>query len=177
MRRGTTVAGYSGTPLVQKLGIKPGQRVALLNAPKDLTATLGELPEGVQLDHGFPKSKRRPDGILLFVSSRSQLQRRLPTLRTKMAPDSGLWVCWPKKASGVRTDMTEDAIRQVALPIGLVDNKVCAVNATWSGLRLVIRLELRFSGKRPTRSSAHGRVPGFISAREPKKGGTRSGLS
>jgi hypothetical protein len=137
------VAGYSGTPLVQKLGIKPGQRVVLLNAPEDFPDTLGELPDGVVLDRKFPTSKRPPDGILLFVSSRSQLQRRLPILRARMAPNSGLWVCWPKKASGVQTDMTEGAIRQVALPIGLVDNKVCAVDATWSGLRLVIRLELR----------------------------------
>ena len=148
------MAGYSGTPLFQKLGIKPGHRVALLAAPEAFPDTLGELPEGVVLRRGFPKSKRPPDCILLFVSSRSQLQRQVPILRTRMAPESGLWVCWPKKASQVQTDMTEEAIRQVALPIGLVDNKVCAVDATWSALRLVIRLEFRSRPRRATQNRA-----------------------
>jgi Tetratricopeptide repeat len=137
------VAGYSGTPLVQKLGIKPGHRVALVNPPDDFAKTLGELPDGVQLDGRMPSAKRAPDAVVWFVSRRKELLRRLPILRARMEQASSLWVCWPKKASGVATDMTEGAIREVALPIGLVDNKVCAVDATWSGLRLVVRLELR----------------------------------
>jgi hypothetical protein len=163
------VAGYSGTPLVQKLGIKPGHRMALVNAPDDFAKTLKELPDGVVLDWRFPSAKRPPDGVVWFVSRRADLVRRLPVLRSRIAPASSLWVCWPKKASGVQTDMTEDAIRAVALPLGLVDNKVCAVDTTWSGLRLVIRLELRPSGKRgtygPAGRRADGTAPGAVSGR------------
>jgi hypothetical protein len=142
------VAGYSGTPLSQKLGIKPGHRVSLVNAPDDFAATLGELPDGVQLAWRMPSPRRPPEVVVWFVRQVAELVKRLPVLRSGMAPAGSLWVCWPKKASGVQTDMTEDAIRHVALPIGLVDNKVCAVDATWSGLRLVIRLELRPLGGR-----------------------------
>jgi Protein of unknown function (DUF3052) len=137
------VAGYSGTPLDQKLGIKPGHRVALINAPDDFAKTLGELPDGVELDGRMPSARRPSEVVVWFVSRRRELVQRLPILRSRIAPTSSLWVCWPKKASGVQTDITEDVIRQVALPTGLVDNKVCAVDATWSGLRLVVRLELR----------------------------------
>lgn len=148
--------GYSGTPLVQKLGIGAGQRVALVNAPDDFAETLGELPEGVALSWRAPAAKEPPDGVVWFVSRRSELRRRFPVLRARMAPAGSLWVCWPKRASGVATDMTEHAIREVALPTGLVDNKVCAVDATWSGLRLVIRLEHRPAGRSGKARSAGG---------------------
>jgi hypothetical protein len=148
------VVGYSGTPLVQKLGIKSGLRIAVVNAPDGFARTLGELPEGVVLEWRTPSAKRPPDGMVWFVSRRSELLRRFAVLRGRMLPAGSLWVCWPKRTSGVETDMTEHAIREVALPSGLVDNKVCAVDATWSGLRLVIRLEHRPS---TARGQAQGR--------------------
>ena len=134
-------AGYSGTPLPRKLGIKPGHRVALLGAPDGFERdALGELPADV--------SVRRRTGatagvIVSFHVRRAQLERRLPALRAMMEPAAGLWIAWPKRASGVPTDITEDALRETALPTGLVDNKVCAIDEIWSGLRLVIRLEHR----------------------------------
>jgi len=139
--RPTSPAGYSGTPLPRKLGIKPGHRVALLRAPDAFEPdVLGELPGGVAVR----RSARGPvDVIVSFHTERADLERRLATLRAMMEPDAGLWIAWPKKASKVPTDITEDVVRDVALPTGLVDNKVCAIDATWSGLRLVIRKELR----------------------------------
>jgi len=128
-------AGYSGTPLVQKLGIKPDSRVALLGAPAGFDA-LDDVDAATRLGGRF-------DVIVFFTTRRSELERRLPALRRAMGPAAGLWVGWPKKASGAATDMTEDVVRDVALPTGLVDNKVCAIDETWSGLRLVIRKELR----------------------------------
>jgi hypothetical protein len=145
------LAGYSGTPLAQKFGIKPGHSVALVNAPDNFAKTLGQLPDGAALEWRMPRASQRPDCMVWFVARRAQLLRRLGVFRTRMAPTSSLWVCWPKKASGVETDMTEGVIRDVALPIGLVDNKVCAVDATWSGLRLVIRVELRPVGQAKAR--------------------------
>lgn len=136
------MAGYSGKPLPQKLGIQPGDSVALLSPPEDFGRTLGALPEGVTLYSGLPRAGQ-PDVVVWFVSRRAELEARLQGIRGRMAPATGLWVAWPKKASGVATDMTENAIRAVALPTGLVDNKVCAIDETWSGLRLVIRLEHR----------------------------------
>jgi hypothetical protein len=136
------MAGYSGTPLPQKLGIKEGHQFAVIDAPKDFLRTLGELPGGVTL-HGEMPSKGPVDVVVWFVSRRSDFERRLGSIRGRMASAGGLWVAWPKKASGIVTDMTEHVIREVALPTGLVDNKVCAIDATWSGLRLVIRLEHR----------------------------------
>jgi hypothetical protein len=136
-----TAAGYSGTPLPRKLGIKPGHRVALLGAPDGFEAdTLGELPDGVGV---VRRAGREADVIVSFHTSRAELERRLPTLRAMMEPAAGLWIAWPKRASKVPTDMTEDVVREIALPTGLVDNKVCAIDATWSGLRLVIRLSAR----------------------------------
>jgi hypothetical protein len=143
------MAGYSGTPLPTKLGIKPDSRVALVNAPDGFSAVLGELPPGVTVR----RQARGPlDVIVAFFVRRTEFERRLPTLSAALHPDGGLWVAWPKQASGVATDMTENVIRDVALPTGLVDNKVCAVDGTWSGLRLVIRRE-----HRPARRS--GTVP------------------
>jgi hypothetical protein len=136
------MAGYSGTPLPRKLGIKEGHQVALVDAPEAFEESLGDLPEGVTVHNSIPP--RGPlDVVVWFTLRRSDFARRLGKIRLRMAPAAGLWVAWPKKASGVVTDMTEHAIREVALPTGLVDNKVCAIDETWSGLRLVIRLENR----------------------------------
>jgi hypothetical protein len=136
-----STGGYSGTPLPRKLGIKPGHRVALLGAPDGFEAdTLGELPDGVGV---VRRAGGEADVIVSFHTSRAELERRLPALRAMMEPAAGLWIAWPKRASKVPTDMTEDVVREIALPTGLVDNKVCAIDATWSGLRLVIRLSAR----------------------------------
>jgi hypothetical protein len=130
-------AGYSGTPLRKKLGIKPGHAVAFLSAPDGFETLLGELPDGVRV-----KSRLRGplDVIVFFTTRRPELERRLPALRRAMDPAAGLWIAWPKGSSGVDTDMTEDVARDVGVANKLVDNKVCAIDETWSGLRLVIRL-------------------------------------
>jgi hypothetical protein len=128
-------AGYSGTPLPQKLGIKPGSRVLLVAAPPELVeAVAGE---------GEVVAEGPVDVIVAFFTERPALEAALDGLRAQMEPAAGLWIAWPKRASKVPTDMTEDVVREVALPTGLVDNKVCAIDETWSGLRLVIRKELR----------------------------------
>jgi hypothetical protein len=133
----STPAGYSGTPLPRKLGIKPGARLALIDAPEDFTSTLGELPPGVEvrtrLRGGF-------DVILGFFVARTELERRLPAARSALDPSGGLWLAWPKRTSGVTTDLGEGVVRELGLATGLVDNKVCAIDATWSGLRFVYRL-------------------------------------
>ncbi len=135
------MAGYSGTPLPQKLGIKDGSKVALVNAPTGFADVLGV----------GGKDRAPLDVIVLFVTRRAELERQLGSCRGKMQPDAGLWIAWPKKASKVPTDITEQTIRDVALPTGLVDNKVCAIDETWSGLRLVIRKELRAAPTKPTK--------------------------
>ena len=134
----TPPAGYSGTPLARKLGIKPGTRLALIGAPPGFERTLDGMPSGVQI---VTSLTRRPDLIVWFVASRLGLERRMPAIASRMG--QGLWVAWPKKASGVATDLTEDAVRADALPRGLVDVKVCAIDPTWSGLKLVRRRERR----------------------------------
>lgn len=134
------MSGYSGTPLRDKLGFKSGQRVSFVNAPSEFPHVLGELPAGVRISERL----RGPlDLIVCFITSRRLLEQRLPALRRAMAPAAMLWIAWPKRTSGVETDMTEDVVRAVALPTGLVDTKVCAIDETWSGLRLVIRVEHR----------------------------------
>ncbi len=133
-------AGYSGTPLPKKLGIGAGHVVAALDPPDDLGALLDPLPDGVVLRTDL---RARPDVVLHFCVERREFERRLPQLGRKVFPGGAIWIAWPKKASKVPTDMTEDVVREVALPTGLVDNKVCAIDATWSGLRLVWRKELR----------------------------------
>jgi hypothetical protein len=132
-------AGYSTRSLADKLGFRPGMRAALLAAPDGYDATLGPLP-GVAVERA---ARGRFDLVQLFVDRARDLERRLPALRRAIAPDGMLWVSWPKKASGVATDITEDTVRDRALAHGLVDVKVCAVDATWSGLKLVIPLEDR----------------------------------
>jgi hypothetical protein len=135
------VAGYSGTPLPRKLGIAPGARVALLKAPDGFAErTLGPLPDGTRTTTSL---RGDIDVVVAFFTERRALERRLAAMRRAIEPDGGLWIAWPKRASGVPTDITEDTIREVALPTGLVDNKVCAIDDTWSGLRLVVRKELR----------------------------------
>jgi hypothetical protein len=135
------MTGYSGTPLPRKLGIKPGDRLALLGAPDGFEdGTLGELPDGVRV---VRRAGGKADVIVVFLTRRAELARRLPALRAMMEPAAGLWIGWPKRASKVESDLTEDVVREIALPTGLVDNKVCAIDATWSGLRLVIRLSAR----------------------------------
>jgi len=134
------VAGYSGTPLPKKLGIKEEHRVALLDAPDDIEQLLGDLPPGVTV----LRSARAPlDVVVWFVTERRILERRLPELAERLDRAGGLWICWPKKASGVPTDVTENVARDAALALGLVDNKVCAIDETWSGLRIVYRLRDR----------------------------------
>lgn len=131
------MAGYSGTPLPQKLGVKPGARVALVEAPKDFSLAL---PDGAALVDG---KAREVDVIVWFVSARAAFAKKLASVAARLQPAGGLWIAWPKKASGVATDMTENVVREVALPTGLVDNKVCAIDETWSGLRLVVRVANR----------------------------------
>jgi hypothetical protein len=136
----STPAGYSGTPLVRKLGFKPGDRAAFVAAPDGFASLLGELPDGMTVRSALRGSL---DLVVFFATSRAALERRLAALRRAIEPDGMLWIAWPKRASGVPTDMTEDVIRDVVLPTGLVDTKVCAIDDTWSGLRLVVRRELR----------------------------------
>jgi hypothetical protein len=133
-------AGYSGTPLPQKLGIKPGMNIALINAPANYPQLLGSVArtltvsDSAGIHSGF---------VHLFVTKRTTLEKTLRQLRKKAADTATIWVSWPKKSAGVATDVTEDVIRSVALPLGFVDVKVCAVDETWSGLKLMVRRELR----------------------------------
>lgn len=140
------MAGYSGTPLPQKLGIKEAHTVALLGAPSGFDATLGTLPTGTRVITTLATRAKQPplfDVIVAFVTQRADLVVHIAACRPRMQQAGGLWIAWPKKSSGVATDITEDTIRAVALPTGLVDNKVCAIDDVWSGLRLVIRKENR----------------------------------
>ncbi len=135
-------AGYSGTPLVKKLGIKPRHRVTLLHAPTDAEALLEGLPDDVRLTHGL-RGKAMFDVILLFCKNESIFLKAFPKAKDRLVANGGLWVAWPKKASGIVTDIDEGKVRAFGLLNGLVDNKICAVDATWSGLRFVVRLAAR----------------------------------
>ena len=130
------MVGYSGKGLGQKLGIKSWSRVKTRNAPAHYLQLLGELPEDAQVS---PRIRKPVDFVHLFAIARAQLAIELKRALADIDQDGAVWVSWPKKSSGVRTDLTEDVIREVALPMGLVDIKVCAVDETWSGLKLVIR--------------------------------------
>ncbi|SRR5260221_13372708 len=134
------MAGYSGTPLAKKLGIKEGSRLFLENAPKNYAVLVAPLPTGVKIE---PRLGGEADLMHFFVTSKAKLAAALRNALQRMRPDAAIWVSWPKKSSKVPTDITEDTIREVALPLGLVDVKVCAVDETWSGLKLVIRKENR----------------------------------
>jgi hypothetical protein len=134
------MAGYSGTPLIQKIGIKPGRRIVLRNHPASFVKNLGKLPEGVE-------SAERLSGtanvVVYFTDRLAELAKDFPRLATALVPDGMVWIGWPKKASGRPTDLTEDLVRKTGLDCGLVDVKVCAIDETWSGLKFVVRVKDR----------------------------------
>jgi hypothetical protein len=132
-----TSAGYSGTPLPRKLGIKPQARLGVIGAPPGFDEVLGDLPPGVSVHR---RLRGTFDVLVAFVRTRSELERRLPALKQALDQAGGLWVAWPKRSSGVATDLGDGTVRDVGLGIGLVDNKVCAIDTTWSGLRFVYRV-------------------------------------
>ena len=134
------MAGYSGTPLAKKLGIKPGTLLCVVNAPADYAALLDPLPENVAI---VREATDGLDIVHLFVKRRSELSELINIYKNKIKQNGAIWVSWPKKAARIATDITEDTVREVALPLGLVDIKVCAVDDVWSGLKLVIRKENR----------------------------------
>lgn len=130
-------AGYSGTPLATKLGIREGSSVALVGAPDGFGQELSPLPAGVRLSRQARGTNL--DVVVFFTTARADLARRFLPLSQRIQPAGGLWVAWPKRSSGVTTDLTEDVLREIGLPHGLVDNKVCAITEVWSGLRFVWR--------------------------------------
>jgi hypothetical protein len=134
------VAGYSGTPLAKKLGIVENSKVLTVGAPKDYANLLKPIPPGVEFANEASKSI---DVVHLFTTEKKELRSLLTRFRKSLRPNAAIWVSWPKKASKVATDITEDNVREVALPMGFVDIKVCAVTDVWSGLKLVVRKELR----------------------------------
>jgi hypothetical protein len=133
-----TTVGYSGTPLVAKLGIKAAARIQIVNAPSNFGETLGDLPEGVKA-----VKSRNLDFGMLFAKKGGDLEKHFATLRDRLESNGILWIAWPKKASAVETDLSEGAVRTFGLGAGLVDVKVCAVDDTWSGLKFVRRLKDR----------------------------------
>jgi len=134
------VAGYSGTPLPQKLDIKPGARLGLFGAPADFDATLGRLPENVTATTAL---RGALDVAIFFTKSQTELKKRFDALAKAIAPAGSLWISWPKKSSGVATDLDENVVRAIGLERGLVDVKVCAVDEIWSGLKFVVRVKNR----------------------------------
>ena len=134
------MAGYSGTPLAKKLGIKEGFRVRFVNAPSEFEKELGKLPAGVEI---ATKADKPFNLIVLFVNSERRLESQFAKLAGKTVPDGMIWVAWPKKSSGVATDLSFDNVQQIGLEAGLVDVKICAVNEIWSGLKFVYRLKDR----------------------------------
>jgi hypothetical protein len=140
----TAPTGYSGTPLARKLGYKDATRAALVDAPADYAALVAPLPPGVSFD---PKVGPATKLVHVFATERTVLAKHLAALRKILPDEAALWVSWPKKASKLPTTITEDTIRELALPLGFVDIKVCAVSEVWSGLKLVIRKELRKESK------------------------------
>ena len=137
------MAGYSGTPLPKKLGIKEGHRVALIHGPEGFEETLGDLPVDVALQRDHSRGKSPFDVIVFFATEAAILRKQFAPLAARLTPAGGLWVAWPKKAARVATDLTDAVVRVIGLDAGLVDNKVCAVDETWSGLRFVVRLKDR----------------------------------
>ncbi|MDA1129833.1 MAG: DUF3052 domain-containing protein [Chloroflexi bacterium] len=134
------MAGYSGTPLAKKLGINEGNKVLQVGAPETFPKLLEPLPEAV---HFVDRISASIDIVHIFSARKAELKKALATYRKKLNPTTAVWVSWPKKSSKVPTDITEDTIREVALPLGFVDVKVCAIDEVWSGLKLVVRKELR----------------------------------
>jgi hypothetical protein len=138
------MAGYSSTPLTKKLGIKEGSRVTFINAPKNFLDYLGPLPEGVAVIKALKKSNTKPlDIMLLFVTSERVLARDFAKLTEQLATNGMIWIAWPKKSSGVATDLSFASVQRTGLDAGLVDVKICAVDETWSGLKFVFRLKDR----------------------------------
>lgn len=131
------MAGYSGSPLSKKLGITDGSTVALLSAPPGV---IGDLPPGVSVKG---QARGKADIVVAFFTERRDFERRIEALGRMIFPSGGLWVAWPKLSSGRATTVDENVVREIALPLGLVDNKVCAIDETWSGLRVVWRRQLR----------------------------------
>jgi hypothetical protein len=138
------MAGYSGTPLVKKLGIREGSRVALVNAPEDFETELGELPDNVKFMKSTTKSL---DLTLFFVLSERALAKDFAKLAARLTTNGMIWIAWPKKSSGVATDLTFERVQRIGLDAGLVDVKICAIDDTWSGLKFVYRLKDRASRK------------------------------
>ena len=134
------MAGYSGTPLAKKLGIKPGSRVLLAGEPDNYRKLIEPLPDGVTFESRLSDSTHI---VHVFSAKKAELAKALKSYRAKLAADGAVWVSWPKKSAKVPTDITEDTVRELALPLGFVDIKVCAVDETWSGLKLVVRKALR----------------------------------
>jgi hypothetical protein len=139
-------AGYSGTPLARKLGIVEGSSVVLLGAPDGVDKLLAPLPEGVRVSRRLPRKDGRADVAVVFVTSAADLQHRFGAVAAALTPAGGLWVAWPKRSSGVATDLSENVIREIGISRRFVDNKVCAVTDVWSGLRFVLRLKDRPRG-------------------------------
>lgn len=146
------MAGYSGTPLIQKIGIKPGHRVLLQNHPEGLLKELGTLPTGVEISLA---AAGKAGVLLAFVERRAELEKNFGSWSRSIEPDGMLWIGWPKKASGRVTDLNENIVREIGLECGLVDVKVCAIDETWSGLKFVVRLK-----DRPVKPAAKSKAAG-----------------
>lgn len=152
------MTGYSETPLAQKLGIVAGARLLVVHEPAEFPAALGALPEGVKRTSSFGGTSAF-DVAVVFVRARSVLERSFPRVAARMTPAGGLWIAWPKQTSGIETDVTENVLRAVLLKTGWVDNKVCAIDERWSGLRFVLRKELRPGAPGP-KAGGTGTPPG-----------------
>ena len=142
----TNMAGYSGTPLAKKIGIKEGSRIALVNAPQNFQSTLRELPEGVEF---LKRTAKDLHIILLFVLTERALAGDFAKLAGRLTANGMIWIAWPKKSSGVSTDLSFERVQRIGLDAGLVDVKICAIDDTWSGLKFVYRLKDRSSLKKP----------------------------
>jgi len=149
------MAGYSRTPLVKKLGIREGSKLFLANVPKEYLKLVSPLPDGVKV---VSRLSSNTDVVHIFSTKEAHLTKTLRASLPKLKQDGMIWVSWPKKSAKVPTDITEDTIRKVALPLGLVDIKVCAVNDVWSGLKLVIRKELRKTEDSTTHSTGRAKM-------------------
>lgn len=139
------MAGYSGTPLPKKLGIKEQSRIAFLNAPKDFQTYLGPIPPSAEVVKRLSNSPKPLDLVLLFVTSERALTKDFAKLAKKLATNGMIWIAWPKKSSGVATDLSFERVQRIGLDAGLVDVKICAIDETWSGLKFVFRLQDRKS--------------------------------
>ena len=150
------MAGYSGTPLVKKLGIKPGDRMILCNEPETFLKDLGGLPPGVRATDRLTSTANFQ---LFFTDRRADLKKAFPELVKKLEANGMLWISWPKKSSGKPTDLTEDIVREIGLAAGVVDVKVCAIDDTWSGLKFVFRLKDRPAEQNAAAKSATKPAP------------------